>query len=67
MTRTRASPRKVCRVCVLVSNERDLVEGGLLAGWSPRSIAERFTKLTRKDITRHAGCVARKQASGKEE
>ncbi len=52
MTRARASP--TCKVCRLPAGERDLVEGGLLAGWSARSVAERFGTITRKDVVRHA-------------
>jgi hypothetical protein len=48
-----ASPRPGCRVCALPAGERDLVNGGLLSGWSPRSVAARFTSVSRKDISRH--------------
>lgn len=49
----RASPRK-CRVCELPVSELDLVNGGLLSGWSPRSLAARFGAITRKDVASHA-------------
>jgi hypothetical protein len=42
----------------LPSSERDLVEGASLYGWSPRSIAARFSTITRKDVAGHmAWCV----------
>ncbi len=59
VSRARASPSqgprsaRPCRVCKLPPGERDLVEGGLLSGWSPRSIAARFNRVNRKDISRH--------------
>ncbi len=56
--RARASPsqgpRLVCRVCNLPARERDLIDGGLASGWSPRRLAERFTSLSRKDVKNHA-------------
>ena len=59
--RARASPR-ACRVCALPPNERDLVEGGTLAGWSARSVAERFGTITRKDVAGHVSkCVNREK------
>ena len=54
-----ASPRPGCRVCRLPPSERDLVEGGMRSGWSPRSIAARFNRVNRKDISRHmTKCVS---------
>jgi uncharacterized protein (DUF433 family) len=38
----------------LPTGERGLVEGGLLAGWSPRRLAERFGTVSRKDVRNHA-------------
>ena len=58
----RASPRKSCRVCRLPPSEVDLVEGGTLSGWSPRSIAARFTGITRRDVAGHmARCVSQRE------
>ncbi len=48
------APRGRCRVCALIPGERDLLEGGVLSGWSPRSLAARFGTLTRRDVRRHA-------------
>jgi hypothetical protein len=45
--------RRKCRVCELPATELDLVEGGILSGWSPRSLAARFKTLTRKDVSAH--------------
>jgi hypothetical protein len=57
-TRTIPTRRKSCRVCALPASEADLVTGGLLSGWSPRSLAARFVILTRKDVTAHMrSCV----------
>ena len=42
-----------CRVCKLPPGERDLVEGGMRSGWSPRRLAERFNGLSRKDVMNH--------------
>jgi len=54
-----ASPRPGCRVCALPPSEADLVTGGLLTGWSPRRLAERFNSLSRKDVKSHATfCVS---------
>ncbi len=50
-----ASPRRrSCKVCRLPAGELGLVNGGLLSGWSPRSLAARFTSLSRKDVLFHA-------------
>ena len=58
MTRPRASPKR-CRVCELPASELDLVNGGVLSGWSPRSIAARFATISRKDVTAHMSkCVS---------
>ncbi len=54
--RVRDSPRRKkppCRACALPASEADLVTGGLLSRWSPRSLAGRFETLTRKDVTAH--------------
>jgi uncharacterized protein (DUF433 family) len=46
-------------VCKLKAGERDLLNGGLGSGWSPRRLAERFNGLTRRDITGHmTKCVS---------
>lgn len=59
--RARASPRK-CRVCKLPASELYLVNGGLLAGWSPRSIAARFNGINRCDVQHHSrNCVNEKE------
>ncbi len=51
--------RKTCRVCSLPSSELQLLEAGLLLGWSARSLSARFGSVTRKDITSHArSCVS---------
>jgi hypothetical protein len=56
---------KPCRVCELPTGERDLVNGGLLSGWSPRRLAARFGTLNRRAVAFHAkNCVA---SSEKEE
>jgi len=53
---------KTCKVCRLPASEADLVNGGLLSGWSARSLAARFTSLTRKDVVFHArNCVSEKK------
>ncbi len=43
-----------CRVCKLPPGERDLVEGGMRSGWSPRRLAARFGTVSRKDVVFHA-------------
>ena len=64
MTRLRASPKRRCRVCSLPASELDLVDGGLLSGWSPRSLAGRFNTLTRKDVSAHMSkCVVSEAVS----
>ncbi len=51
--------RKPCKVCRLPASEADLVNGGLLLGWSPRSIAARFKDINRKAVVYHAkNCVS---------
>jgi hypothetical protein len=63
---TRPTRRRSCRVCELPASELDLLNGGLLAGWSPRSLALRFTSLTRRDVQAHMrNCVA--SEAGKDE
>jgi hypothetical protein len=53
---------KPCKVCGLPASEADLLNGGLLAGWSPRSLAARFTSINRKDVVFHAkNCVIEKK------
>lgn len=50
--------RKACRLCSLPASEADLVEGGVLSGWSSRSVAARFASINRRDIARHMrNCV----------
>jgi len=59
--RVRASPSR-CRVCALPPSEADLVTAGLLSGWSPRSLAARFSGINRKDVVGHArNCVSEKE------
>jgi hypothetical protein len=59
VSRVRASPRKACKVCRLPASELDLVDGGILSGWSPRSLAARFSSINRKDVTNHMqNCVS---------
>jgi hypothetical protein len=61
---TRRRPKK-CRACSLPAGELELLNGGLLSGWSPRSLAPRFGTLTRKDVAGHMrNCVA--SEAGKE-
>jgi uncharacterized protein (DUF433 family) len=43
-----------CKVCKLPPGERDLINGGLSAGWSPRRLAARFGTVSRKDVVFHA-------------
>jgi hypothetical protein len=43
-----------CRVCRLPASERDLVEGGMRSGWSPRRLSARFGTVSRKDVVFHA-------------
>jgi hypothetical protein len=51
--------RRSCRVCELPASELDLLNGGLLADWSARALAARFTSLTRRDVAYHArNCVS---------
>ena len=58
MRRPRASPKR-CRVCALPASEADLVTGGLLSGWSARSLAARFDGINRKDVVGHGrDCVS---------
>jgi hypothetical protein len=57
MRMARASPKK-CRVCRLPTSEAELVEGGILIGWSARSISARFSSITRRDVQRHMSCIA---------
>ncbi len=45
-------------MCKLAAGERALIVGGMRSGWSARSVAARFTSVSRKDISRHmSGCV----------
>jgi hypothetical protein len=51
--------RRPCRVCELPASERDLLEHGLLYGWSARALAARFGSVTRKKVAHHQrNCVA---------
>ncbi len=44
------------------ASELDLVNGGLLSGWSARSLSARFLALSRKDVSYHArNCVSEKE------
>ncbi len=62
MTRARArSPTQPCKVCRLPPSEADLVTGGLLSGWSPRRLAERFNSLSRRDVRNHAKMCVNEQ------
>jgi hypothetical protein len=45
--------RRPCRVCELPASELDLVNGGLLSGWSARSLSARFGSVTRKNVAHH--------------
>jgi len=48
----------------LPASELDLLNGGLLSGWSARSLAARFGSVTRTDIASHQkNCVV---SEGKE-
>jgi hypothetical protein len=38
----------------LPASERDLVEGGMRSGWSPRRLSARFGTVSRKDVVFHA-------------
>jgi hypothetical protein len=64
-TRSRSpTRRKPCRVCSLPSSELQLLEAGLLLGWSARSLSARFGSVTRTDISSHQkNCVV---SEGKE-
>ncbi len=59
-TRSRSpTRRKPCRVCSLPSSELQLLEAGLLLGWSARSLASRFGTLNRRAVTYHQrNCVS---------
>ena len=67
MPRSPTSPtsparRRSCRVCRLPASEADLVNGGLLSGWSARSLAKKFGTINRKDVVFHAkNCVSEKK------
>jgi hypothetical protein len=53
---------RACRVCSLPASELDLLNGGLTFGWSARSLAARFSSITRKDVVGHArNCVSEKE------
>jgi len=57
--------RRPCRVCSLPASELDLLNGGLLSGWSPRSLALRFGTLNRTAVAYHQrNCVV--SEAGKE-
>jgi uncharacterized protein (DUF433 family) len=45
----------------LPPSEADLVTGGLLSGWSPRRLAERFNSLSRRDVRNHAKMCVNEQ------
>lgn len=63
---TKKRGRRRCRVCECP--EGDVIVRVLAAGVSPRSIAQRFGSVTRKDIIRHAReCVAAKTKTEGEE
>jgi hypothetical protein len=65
VSRVRASPRKACKVCRLPASELDLVDGGILSGWSPRSLAARFSSINRKDVANHMqNCVNESKEDG---
>ncbi len=59
----RDSPRPGCRVCALPSGERALLNGGLLAGWSPRRLSARFGTISRKDVIGHMTMCVNAQES----
>ncbi len=62
---TRRRPKK-CRACSLPASELDLLEHGLMYGWSPRSLALRFGTLNRTAVAYHQrNCVA--SEAGKEQ
>ena len=57
--------RRPCKVCRLPASEADLVNGGLLLGWSARSLAAKFTSISRRNVAYHAkNCLSE---AGKEE
>jgi hypothetical protein len=59
--RRREARKRVCRVCALAGDERDLIEGGIASGWTPRALEKRFGGITRRDISRHLErCVEKK-------
>ena len=61
-----AKPKGRCRVCE--SPEEPIIVRVLAAGVSPRSIAQRFGSVSRKDIIHHARvCVAAKAKTEEEE
>jgi hypothetical protein len=61
-SRSPGGRRRPCRACSLPASELDLLNGGLLSGWSPRSLAARFTSISRKDVAYHAkNCVSEKK------
>jgi hypothetical protein len=52
-------------VCSLPSSELQLLEAGLLLGWSARSLASRFGTLNRRAVAFHAkNCLSE---AGKDE
>lgn len=46
-----SSPKPKCRVCA--HGERAGIDSSLTIGQAPRSIARRYTDLTRRSIARH--------------
>jgi hypothetical protein len=54
---TRRRPKK-CRACSLPAGELVLLERGLMYGWSARSLAARFSSLSRRAVVFHQrNCV----------
>ncbi len=60
-SRSPGGRRRPCRVCQLPASERDLITGGLLSGWSARSLSARFASVTRRDVQGHMQCVKNKE------
>ena len=53
-SRSPGGRRRPCRVCSLPASELDLLNGGLLSSWSARSLAARFTSISRRNVAYHA-------------
>jgi hypothetical protein len=58
--------RKPCRVCSLPSSELQLLEHGLIYGWSARFLAARFKSLSRRDVQGHMKCAVNKEKEEEE-